>query len=156
MDERVERVATDRLLTAKTIGPRFQERLPVGYWDGEICSSEIAHHGEVNSDDFALAVEKRTTRTAVGRLGIVNDFVGQDVADVTLRDNRAYQMPPCNFFHHRFRLAFGRSRNGPDGFFAAASKNGIDPRGISQEHDRPTADGRAITFGKSDLFDFRS
>jgi hypothetical protein len=53
----VERVATDRLLTAKTIGPRFQERVPVGYWDGEMCSSEIAHHGEVNSDDFALAVE---------------------------------------------------------------------------------------------------
>ena len=33
--EGVERVATDRLLTAKTIGP-LQERPPVGYWDGEI------------------------------------------------------------------------------------------------------------------------
>src|SRR5580704_14339051 len=146
----------DRLLTAKTIGSRFQEGLPVGYWDGEICSSEIAHHGEGNSDDSALAVEKRTTRATDGRLGIVNDFVGQDIADVTLRDNRAYQVPPCKFFHHGFRLVFGCSRNGLDCFFAAASKNCIDPRGISQEHDRPTANGRTIIFGKSDLFDFRS
>jgi len=95
MVEGVERVTTDRLLTAKTIAPRFQERLPVGDWDCEICSSEIAYHGEINSDDFALAVEKRTTGAANGRLGIVNDFVGQDVADVTLRDNWAYQVPPC-------------------------------------------------------------
>jgi hypothetical protein len=125
------------LLTAKTIGPRFQERLPIGYWDGELCSTELAHHGEVNSDDFALAVEKRTTRAADGRLGIVNDLVGQDVVDVTLRDNRAYQVSPGKFFHHRFRLAFGCSRNGPDCFFAAASKNCIDPRGYPKSTTGP-------------------
>jgi hypothetical protein len=90
----------------------LQERLPVGYRDGEIRSAEVAHHGKVNSDNFALATEKRPARPTRGRLGIVDDFVGEDVADVALRDNRADQVPTSEFFHYLFRITFGGDGDG--------------------------------------------
>ena len=40
---------------------RFEERLSVGDGNREIRSAEVAHHGKVNSNNLALAVEKGTT-----------------------------------------------------------------------------------------------
>lgn len=40
--------------------------------------------GRINSDHFALVIEKRGTRAARSGLGVINDLVRRDVADVPL------------------------------------------------------------------------
>ena len=43
--------------------------------NGEIRAPEVAHHGEVYADDFALTIKQRPTGAARGGLGVVDDPV---------------------------------------------------------------------------------
>src|SRR5215469_894627 len=86
---------------------RPQQRLPIADRYSEIRSSKITHHGEDNPDDFSFAVKKRTARTTRSSLCIVDNFVGQDITNMALRDNRADQMSASEFFHYLFRITFG-------------------------------------------------
>ena len=61
---------------------------PKTHGNGEIRSSEVAYHRRVDPDDLAQIMEERATGTAGGRLSVINDPVGQDVADVSLCGNR--------------------------------------------------------------------
>ena|SRR5215471_671142 len=53
----------------------FQKRFPIADRNGEIRSAELAHHGEVNSYNLALVIEKWTARAARSGLRIVDDLV---------------------------------------------------------------------------------
>ena len=63
----------------------LKQRSSVPNRDGEVRATELAHHGKVNSDHFALVIEEWTTGAARSGLGVIDDLVRQDDADVPLR-----------------------------------------------------------------------
>ena len=109
--------------------------------------------GKVNSYDFALVIEKRTARAARSGLGIIDNLVGQYVADVPLSSDGPDQVAAGEFFHHLFRITFGCSRDGLERLCSGPRQNCIQRSGISKQHDRPSADGRTAAIGKGYLFD---
>src|SRR5215469_9500096 len=86
---------------------RLQKSLPVVYRDCKIRAAEIAHHRKVDSDNLAVAVKQRPSGTARSGLRVVDDFVGQDIANVSLSDHRPDQVSASEFFYHLFRIALG-------------------------------------------------
>jgi len=68
--------------------------------NGKIRSAEFPHHSEVNSYDFALVIEERAAGAARGGLGIIDNLVIQDVADVPLGGDGSDQLTAREFFHH--------------------------------------------------------
>src|SRR4029077_17305077 len=98
----------------------------------EIRAAELAHHGKVNSYNFALVIEKRTARAARSGLGIIDNLVRQDVADVPLSRDRPDQVASGEFFHHLLRITFGCGRNGLERLCARPSQNCVKSSRISK------------------------
>src|ERR1700691_78479 len=63
--------------------------------DSEVRSSETFQDRIRNTDNFALAIEERSARTSRGGLRVEDDFVGQDVSNVALRNNRVNEIATC-------------------------------------------------------------
>jgi hypothetical protein len=61
---------------------RNQERRPVYDRDREIRPAEVAHHRKIYSDDLAFTVEQWPAGASGSGLGIVDDFVRKNVANV--------------------------------------------------------------------------
>jgi hypothetical protein len=100
---------------------RPQERLRIDDWDREIRPAEVSHHRKIYSDDLALTVEQWPAGAAGSRLGVVDDLVRKDVADVALGHNGADQMPACQLLNHLFRITFRTSLDGLESFCPSAS-----------------------------------
>src|ERR1700722_831932 len=69
-------------------GGLFEQRLGELNRDAEIRSSKSFEHGIGHADHFSLPVKQRTARAAGGGLGVENNFVRKNVADVPLSNQR--------------------------------------------------------------------
>ena len=67
---------------------RRQQRLRESNWNSEIRASETLQDRIRDADDFPLMIEERPAGTPRGGLRVEDYFVGQDISDVALRDDR--------------------------------------------------------------------
>ena len=75
-------------VSAGVAGFKVSEVTSRSQQDSEIRSSELAHHGKVDSYNLALTIEKRTPRATRSGLGIIDNLVRRHVADVSLSADR--------------------------------------------------------------------
>src|ERR1700757_5002102 len=97
-EESISNESTQRGAMAAGLWPK--KRLPVANRNGEVRAAELPHHGKINSDHFALVIEKRTAGAARGGLGVIDNLVRQHVANMTLCGDRSDQVTTGQFFYH--------------------------------------------------------
>src|SRR5207245_10188144 len=108
------------------------KRLRADKRNGESRSADFTYHRKVNSDNFALMIEKRTARAARSGLGVIDNLVRQDVANVPLGGDRPDQTAMGEFFHHLLRITFGHRRDGLERLCAGPSQNRIESSRIPE------------------------
>ena len=74
---------------------RREQRFRESNRDSEIRASETFQNRIRDADHFSFTIEEGTAGTSGGGLRVEDNFVGQDVSDVALRDNRMYQIAAC-------------------------------------------------------------
>src|SRR5215469_2667606 len=109
--------------------------------DAEVRAAKALDDGEGDADDAALAVEQRAAGTAGGGLRIVDDFVGQNIADVALRDKRADELALGEFDENEFGIAGAGFDDFFDGLIAGAGEDSVKACGITDADQRFSADG---------------
>ena len=95
------------------------------YRHSEIRAAESLDDGKRHSDYSALPVQQRPAGATRSRLRIVDDLVGQHVADVPLRHERPDQFPLCQFGQHQIRFAARELHDVPNGILPRACQDGV-------------------------------
>src|SRR5215470_12340944 len=118
----------------------FQERRCKADGNAEIGAAEAADHSEGYTDDASLAVQDRAAGASGGGLRVVNDFVGQDIADVSLGDQRSNQVAAGEFVKNQLRVPARHIHDLLDGVITGAGENGVETSSIAEANHGLTAD----------------
>src|SRR5882724_1216878 len=97
-----------------------------------IRSAESSDDRERHSNHFPIAIDQRSAGTAGSGLRIVNNLVGEDVADVALRNQGADQLTAYQFINDSLGVAASGRHDLVDGFFPSTRENGAEPRGVAE------------------------
>jgi hypothetical protein len=68
--------------------------------DAEIGTTKSFYDGKGDSNYSALTIEERTTGTARSSLRVIDDFVGEHITHVALRDEWADELAFCEFLQN--------------------------------------------------------
>src|SRR5437899_9920674 len=85
----------------------LEERLGIDNWNAEIRAAETSHNGKCYPDDFPIAIDQVPAGPAGSGLRIVNNFVGKDVADMALRNQRPNEFAAHQLIHNFCRVTAG-------------------------------------------------
>jgi len=124
----------------------LQKRLGEANGNAEVRAAEAFQDRERDADDFALLVEDRTAGTTGGGLGVEDELIGQHVADVALRDERADQAALRQFAEDLRDVAIALLDDLIERIFVGAREDGVEARGVTH-HDDSIARYRAGFFG---------
>src|SRR2546426_167381 len=98
----------------------------------EVGTAETSDDGKCYSDHAAVAVDERPAGTPGCSLSIVNNLVGKNITDVTLRHQGTNEFAAHQFLNDFLRVAGGALGNFIHSLFPRARKNGAEPRGIAK------------------------
>src|SRR5579863_2497500 len=101
----------------------LQQRLGKPDRNPKIRTAEAFQYRIRDADDFALAIEERPTRTARGRLRVEDNLIGQNVADVPLRDQRPYEIALCEVVEYLRNITAAFLQNRLGGVLIGARQN---------------------------------
>src|SRR6266446_3289116 len=110
----------------------LEERLGITNGNPEVGTAETSDDGECDSDHAAVAVDERPAGTPGCSLSIVNNLVGKNITDVTLRHQGTNEFAAHQFLNDFLRIAGGALGNFIHGLFPRARKNGAEPSGIAK------------------------
>src|SRR6266478_1607247 len=124
-------------------GPSWlEERLGVANRNTEIRTAKPPDDREGHSNHFPIAIDQRSAGASGSGLRVVNNLVGEDIADVALRNQGADQFAALQFINDFLGVSSSGLHDIVDGFFSSARENGAEPRGVAQRQQRLTADRR--------------
>ena len=83
----------------------FSRRLRKADGNAEVGAAKAADDRESYANHLAVAIYKRSTGAAGSSLCIVNNFIRQDVADVSLRHQGTDQLALLKLIHNFLRVA---------------------------------------------------
>ena len=129
---------TSRITFAGSLG--LEERLSVTNRNTKVRTAKPSDNGKGYADHFPLAIDQRPAGTAGSGLRIVDNFVGKDVADMTLRHERTDEFPADEFIDDFFWITAGGLDDFIHGFFASTRQDGAEPRGVAEGDERLAAD----------------
>src|ERR1700691_954254 len=118
-----------------------QQRLGKTDRDAEIRATETFQDCYSDSDNFSIAVEERTAGATRGCLRVEHNFVGQDVADVALRDQWMNQIAFGEFVKYLRNVAAAFFQDILRGFFIGARQDCGKAGGVTHQDDRLSAQG---------------
>src|SRR5580704_1821494 len=111
---------------------RLQQRLRIANGNSEVGAAKAPDYGEGHANHLAVAVDERAARAAGGGLGVVDNFIGQDVADMSLRYQGADQLALLEFVHNFFWVPAAQPDNVLYGVFSRARQNGAYSSRVAQ------------------------
>src|SRR5579859_5138594 len=112
----------------------LQQRLRIAYGHAKIGATKTLNHGKSHADHLAIPVNQRPTRPTRSGLGIVDNFVRQNVANMSLRHERPDQLASFQFIHDFLRVAAASLDDIFDRVFSRARQDsGGDPKKIVDE-----------------------
>src|SRR5579859_1627971 len=119
----------------------FKQRLRIANGNAEIRTTETADDGKGDTDYLAVAIEERAAGAARSGLRIVDNLIGQDIADVALRDQRANQFALLQFLNHTGRVSAGNADNVLHRVFTGAGENRAQTGRVTKRNQRLATDG---------------
>src|SRR5260370_3897710 len=111
---------------------RLEERIGITRGSTEVGAAETSDDGKCYSDHAAVAVDERAAGTPGCSLSIVNNLVGKNITDVTLRHQGTNEFAAHQFLNDFLRIAGGALGNFIHSLFPRARKNGAEPSGIAK------------------------
>src|SRR5260370_25767068 len=88
---------------------RLEERIGITNGNPEVGTAEPSDDGKCYSDHAAVAVDERPAGTPGCSLSIVNNLVGKNITDVTLRHQGTNEFPSHQFPNDLLSTAGGVS-----------------------------------------------
>src|SRR5260370_34157113 len=95
-------------------------------------AAEPSDDGKCYSDHAAVAVDERPAGTPGCSLSIVNNLVGKNITDVTLRHQGTNEFAAHQFLNDFLRIAGGALGNFFHCLFPRARDNRAEPSGIAK------------------------
>src|SRR5580704_5262603 len=88
---------------------RLQQRLCIANGNSEVGAAKAPDYGEGHANHLTVAVYERAARASGSGLGVVDNFIGQHVADMPLCYQGADQLALLEFVHNFFWIAATQS-----------------------------------------------
>src|SRR5579864_3674179 len=111
---------------------RLEQGLCITNGNAKVGTTKTPDDGEGYANHVAVAIDQWTTGPAGSSLGIVNDFVRQDIADMSLGHERPDQLALLEFVNDFLRVATGDSYNVFHGVFTGTRQDGADSCCVAQ------------------------
>ena len=111
-----------------------EQRLRESNRNSEIRASETFQDRIRDADDFTLTIEEWPAGTSRSGLGVEDDFVGQDISDVALRNDRMNEFAVCQLRQNLRYVAVTVSQYLPSRTFVGARKDSGKPRRIAHQY----------------------
>src|SRR6266566_5988164 len=111
---------------------RLEERLGITNGNAEVGTAETSDDGKCDSDHAPVAVDERPAGTPGCSLSIVNNLVGKNITDVTLRHQGTNEFAAHQFLNDFLRIAGGALGNFIHGLFPRARENCAEPGGVAK------------------------
>src|SRR5579859_1158904 len=122
----------------------LQQRLRIAYGHTKIGATKSPDRGKSHADHLAIPVNQRPTRPTRSGLGIVDNFVRQNVANMSLRHQRPDQLALFQFIHDFLRVAAACLHDIPDGLLSRARQDGAYSGCVSQGNQELSAYRRLL------------